>query len=715
VAKKKAAAAPPTAAKIEKALRTGDHAGALALARDLHALTPTADTLATRKKTIVAAADFFAEQNKYVDFNRVMDEAAHLAPGDAAWTAERACLLARGGKLNEALALADDAVRPKVIAHGVDRALRLQARDTLPEDLRAGYDAIVLAFRQHEAGNEDAARAALDPIGLRSPFLEWKVLLRGLLAHASGDDARAADNFARLDSSRVPARLAAALSNSQLATSTLVGGLRAVARELGRDRPMVQAFRAAEAVLPELKSAAPHLVPRLANCLYFALLKQGQPDDLPRYRKHFGDPPHDPTFSNLQAQIGELIGQFEQAHSHWQKFDEWLATAPPGWGGELARRARAVVWVRMGENAEKVDERRRAAATDDWGPPRRKPKPLDPPAVACFRRATELAPDWAVAAHSLFEALIEAKKPADAEAAARDFLTRDPTYLPAVVALAELLQLQGRAGEAADLWLRAVALNPLDRVTRFRSAVAVVTGSPDNAAAILDSQKPLLDEHAPAASVGLRAVIALKAGRADEAAELREKALAVPGLRVATALRLAVDTARAKAKPADKRAADKLLADALAVSPTPMEVTQALAALDSYAFDGVTYRGSKTHAKKLLDLAPQCVAATAPELDFERLCEILVTKREWKVAVKVIDACRRRFPANPLFAVLRAEAALGRNERVWAAEQLLLAARKLAEKATEQRHRDLGERIDDLLKRLGGPLAFLGGFFDDRD
>src|SRR5205823_13354992 len=92
-----------------------------------------------------------------------------------------------------------------------DRAVRLRSKQSLPEELHAGCDAILTAFRHHEAGDEAAAREALEPVGLRSPFLEWKVLLRGLFAHAAGDDARAAENFARLDPARLPARLAAPL------------------------------------------------------------------------------------------------------------------------------------------------------------------------------------------------------------------------------------------------------------------------------------------------------------------------------------------------------------------------------------------------------------------------------------------------------------------------------------------------------------------------
>src|SRR5581483_9018017 len=49
----------------------------------------------------------------------------------------------------------------------------------------------------------------LQGIGLRSPFLEWKLLLRGLQAYYQGDDTRATENWQRLDAQRLPARLAA--------------------------------------------------------------------------------------------------------------------------------------------------------------------------------------------------------------------------------------------------------------------------------------------------------------------------------------------------------------------------------------------------------------------------------------------------------------------------------------------------------------------------
>src|SRR5947208_445751 len=70
------------------------------------------------------------------------------------------------------------------------------------------------AFAHYEAGRDEEARNALQAIGLQSPFLEWKVFLRGLLAYSAQDNARALENWQRLDSARLPGRLSSALRAS---------------------------------------------------------------------------------------------------------------------------------------------------------------------------------------------------------------------------------------------------------------------------------------------------------------------------------------------------------------------------------------------------------------------------------------------------------------------------------------------------------------------
>lgn len=745
---RKTAPAPPTPAKVAAALRAGEFAAALELARKLHALTPTADSLALRKQVIAAAAAHFADRDRPADFVRVIAESAEIAPDDAAWQTERACLLARGGNLTAALRIADAAAHPKVLGFAADHAVRTQSNAALPPELHPGCDAILAAFRHHEAGDEPAARAALEPVGLRSPFLEWKVLLRGLLAHAAGDDARAAENFARLDAARLPARLAApyraatdpafratlpadaanalAKQLDKLSTGPLVDGLRAIAKEFGRDKPLTAAFRAAESLVPKLTQAAPDLVPRLANCFYHAIVHQGQSEDLPRFRKLFGEPADDPQFHRLLALVGEQIGDPSGAHAHWQRYEAWLAKNPLGWPAELLARARAAVWMRMGNNAEDAAEQ--GAGDDDlfgfFAPPRRrKPRKLDPPAEACFRRAAELAPDWETTAGSLFGVLMESKKPAEAEAAARAFLARRPDHLPTLVSLAELLQRQGRSADACGLWLRASELNPLDRPTRFRAADAVlaaarrslIAGKPADAEALCEKHRALLEERTPAALLGLRSVVAVKLGDADAAADHRAKALAVPGSRLAAAYRMMIDSQLAKLKPAEKKPAEKLFAEELAKPPTPLEVNLLIGAYDGYHLDALTYRGQKTHEKKVLDQVTRCLDAAAPEADFERLGEVLLAKQVWKPAKKYADAMLARFPANPFFLFARSEVGHATGERPYYTEQRLARAKALAEASAEPRHRALLERIDRLRKQVGTPFDIFDSLFGDRE
>ena len=92
-------------------------------------------------------------------------------------------------------------------------------------------------------------------------------------------------------------------------------------------------------------------MPRLASAFYHAVLDFGQPEDMGKYRRLFGAPPDDPQFDRLQAVINEAIRNWPESHRFWQKYETWLATNPAGWPPAVAARARAEIWVRMGENA----------------------------------------------------------------------------------------------------------------------------------------------------------------------------------------------------------------------------------------------------------------------------------------------------------------------------------------------------------------------------
>ena len=129
------------------------------------------------------------------------------------------------------------------------------------------------------------------------------------MAYYLKDDDRARENWQRLDPQRLPARLAAPMRSAidpayrdaqpqatQQALkqqfdwaqgATVQPQMRSLREALMTHETLAQAFRIADNLMPTLRQQAPHLVPRLAHCMYWAILRTG-PDELPRYKRVFG-------------------------------------------------------------------------------------------------------------------------------------------------------------------------------------------------------------------------------------------------------------------------------------------------------------------------------------------------------------------------------------------------------------------------------------------
>jgi hypothetical protein len=190
--------------------------------------------------------------------------------------------------------------------------------------------------------------------------------------------------------------------------------------------------------------------------------------------------------------------------------------------------------------------------------------------------------------------------------------------------------------------------------------------------------------------------------------------MAQPGARLAAALHLAVDSTLAKLKPAEKTAANKLYTAALADPPTPQEVNLLYAAWDAYHLEGITYRGQKTQETKVQAQIGRCLDAAE---DFEKLGRVTALRQVWKWVEKLATAGRRRFPDNPYFPLLQAEAVFakaGRMPPFWRVAGLLDDARRLADRSPEPRHKDLLPRIEELRKQVHDPEELFEFFFRGR-
>ncbi len=601
--------------------------------------------------------------------------------------------------------------RVSVAEHPADRAVRARDPKALPPEHRAAYHAVVTAFGDYHAGRDADARDALAAVGLGSPFLEWRVLLRGLLAHAAGDDGRAVENFARLDPGRLPARLAASVragldpafaakapvkvqaQGKILFADPVAAGLAAVRKQVGAGRGLDAAFRTLTGLVPVLKERSPDAVTLLGEVVYQAVRRHGTPGDLPKIKKLFGPPADDPAFHRLNALAFEDAGHPAEVTRHWLAYEAWLSRDPAGWPADVLARARATILTRVARMTAGAPVRLRGVSA-----------PPDP--VPMWERALDLAPDWDQPAQDLIAYHLARDNRPAAEHAARAFLQRVPDAVPVLEVLGKLLIQSARPAEALAVRRRMLAANPLDAQARWAVALATLAtarrqlfdgdaaGSLDTVAAgVALGENPLVGPFAAVETVARR-----KLGDAAGADAALGRGLAAPGARVAVLYTVAVDAVLGKLKPADRKRSGEAFAAALDAPCGPADAATALAAFDQYAGEGVVYRGSKAHATKLGALALAAADQPGTETEFEYLIHRCGRHEVPKLVGKLADVLRKRFPLNPVFALAAAEAMLGGR----AARGPVLKLLTLAARAAEARHRATADRAARLADAMFG-------------
>jgi tetratricopeptide (TPR) repeat protein len=742
----KATATAPLTRKAEAALRDRRPGDALALARQFAEQNPGPDAQSLLQRCYLAAAEVHGERGDFRDAHSVLSEAERLLSTDPDWWERLAELRADLGDHTRALQLLDNApgstARPRVLGRVVDRAMRDEAagRALVPADLQPQFDLIRKAFAEYEAGRDAAAREILNGIGLSSPFLEWKLLLRGLIAWSANDTPRALENWSRLSPDRLPARLAAPfrvsidkvyaarLPADRLAVATRLAdrlsgslgeGLRRLRKQLASEETIPDALETARAVLPDLRRAAPDLVHRLANVVYWALVAGGQPEDLPRYSRIFGPPPDDPQFFRLQALVTEQLRRLDMAHGMWRKYEEWIAKTPSRWPAPVAARARALVLERMGRLArdwladdgpddfDQFDEFM-AFFNPDVSVRRPAPKPLSPPAEVCFRRASELAPDWVVPATQLLHEY--ESQPGKALAAADDLLRRFPTNLDILEAVAELFEKVGDTARAHDCLKRALATNPLDRRLRQQAAALALNDARrkaeaeefDAARAALREAKDFGDTSNSAAVLALATAIEIRAGDRDAAARHQECLMALPDVRVAGPYRLTVEGSRLKLKKKDLGPHQTAFSEALAGPANAGEFAALLNALDQYRREPVPYRGLKTHEKKILDRVMSAVSSPGlSEDDLVRLGLALHGFQMWNRLRVLGEQGILGHPDNAFFQFFQAEAIVARQRADYVnyrAGTMYCRVKFLMEQQQDPRYNRLQELLDERVR-----------------
>jgi tetratricopeptide (TPR) repeat protein len=674
----------PLPERIAKARREGRTQQALDLTRQLYKHEHNEAHQELLRQVTLERGQQLQAQGMLKDAAMVYTNALTLG-GSVDYRAQVAQALAACGATTEAIAviheIPDTVTRRRILGSAVDAALVKgpAGKNQLPADLHAPFDLVLQAFAHSEAGRDEDARNALQSIGLQSPFLEWKLFLRGLLAYYANDDARALENWQRLDAHRTPAHLAAPLRLSVDATyrqaqppatqQQLVrqfermqgpSNVSAILQSMRQDMPhnnLAPAFRKAEQAVNLLKKDRPDLAARLGQCFYWAVIDRGQPEDIDRYLRAFGRPADDPNVHRLEALALEERGMWAESHKAWQNFINHVMHSPQTWPGDVGKYVQALVWARMAENAGPLRLKRKKSLNpflDVLEGPR---QPLKPDAEHCYQKAIELAPDRIESYLALFELYREGNELAKAQKFGQELLKRFPDHAATLEELGELFLETQDYKKAQEYFDKSLQANPLDRSLRGKLGHArqkwalelTLQGKHDEARKQYEQALKLWD--GPKVSLLCQWAIAeIKAKNTQRGEELMAQANEEPNHRLACRYLWVCESIRAKLPPKQKKQFNDELKTVLTEEPKPAEVLVLLeVAAQQRQTHTETFRGQKSHEKTILKFLDQLHLQAFDESQLERLCAGLQGLQARKPWMDCLEYARRRFLKNPAF------------------------------------------------------------------
>ncbi|MBI2807223.1 MAG: tetratricopeptide repeat protein [Planctomycetes bacterium] len=748
----------PLHERIARARQEGRTQQALDLTRQYYKLEQTEERRELLRQVTLERGRQLQTQGSTGDAVTVFNNALALG-GSPEFIAAVAQCLAQCGAATQALGVINSLQEPEqrlgVLHHVVDGAVAKgpAGRTGLPAEQQAPFDWIMQAFAHYEANRDDDARAALQNIGLQSPFLEWKLLLRGLLAHYGEDDARAIENWQRLDPTRLPYRVCAPLRakidpgffNAQpvaiqqklrakmmqqqgVAFAPMLREL----RELLNLESLARAFRKGEEIVRLLKRDFPDLLPRLGHCFFWAIVDNGEPEDIERFIRVFGFPHDDPQGFRLEALALESRGMWPEAHKAWQNFIRQIDEIPQAWPGDSTRRVQALIWQRMAENAGPFRKRRRHSGNPLFDLFAAHTGPLKPSAEECLEQSIKLGPDRLEAYRDLFLLYRQAKKLPKAKKLGAELLKRFPDHAETLEALGELCLDTRDFKKALEYFEKAIQINPLDQTLRGDLArarrifgVSLTIAKKFDDAREQYQQALKLSEGTKTPILCQWAVAEIKAANPTRAEELIALALAETDQRLACRYALVGESVRAKLSAKEKKQIAQKLKEALAQAPTPGEILVLLeAAAQQRLTHDDTFHGQKTQEKTILKFLEGLRLHEFNEAQLERMCrglQVLGARKPW---FNCLQHARRQFLKSVFFRLSFVDYYLmdsdARNPKTHLAREHLDDARRLIEQMPrgelqQQFMEEIKEKekiITELNSRRPGMMDMFDNFFN---
>jgi tetratricopeptide (TPR) repeat protein len=735
----------PTRKDVELAIKRNEILTATEFAKTIVTTAPTDENRRLYAQTLATAFESYTAAGKMKAVSETLKIAAEVAIANPTVAEDIAVLHAKAGEFAKALELSST---PRVKAHIADLCVRRGNTNGATDEFAKDFATIRNAFQAYEAGQDELAREATQTIGLTSPFLQWRVLLRGLISHANGDQPRAIENWSRLNPEMIPAKLSLSVRvgidaayrdglpaglreelrqrGANLQSTDLTKNLRLIQKYSSQGKSLKEVWKHVLAVVPALKSPFPKLFENLGEILYHAIIRLGEPNDLKEYRKIFGNPSYDPSFAKLEATVFEGVGNFAGSVARWKAYEAWLATKPAGWPQDVLNLARAKILLRIGGLLGSWADEKLAEESHPMGFLQhlfgeKLPKttePIEEP-LPYLRRSVALAPNWAEGVRE-FMAFCEKEELFDeAVEVGEKFVQANPGNIQVLRSLAEQYFLKNDMLAHIETVRKAQAVNPLDEdlnqyfACSYCSAIRsfLVDGDFPECERLIAEGQSLAESRLPTSYASLKAVVCKKRGKLDEANALESPILAPNSISYLEATYCsAIYGIIAKLKPALRKPADERLKAMFAIEvPNPsqlVKLTQVWLDLDE---EGIDYRGHATYEKKIIAMIERSIHANAvDESSYERLTAFLTFREAMKVAKKFSLLLMKRFPKNPAFIVLQIHAIMADRKSSARERDRLSTLVRMAEVAVQDspdsKHQELLEILASIKAQVGSPF-----------
>jgi tetratricopeptide (TPR) repeat protein len=317
----------------------------------------------------------------------------------------------------------------------------------------------------------------------------------------------------------------------------------------------------------------------------------------------------------------------------------------------------------------------------------------------------------------------------------QQLLARFPDHAGTQEALGDLHMEQSRYDEGLALYQTAAKANPLNRQLRTKLVLAhlyharscVLQGRFDDARADYQAALALSENQNPAGILCKWAGCEFKAGQAEQAEALLERARNEGGQPLDIAFQMLTESIRLKlAKPLKTRF-EKAFNAGLTEKPTGAAVAAVAFTAAAHRANAQKYLGEKTHEKKVLAFIAKAYRTEFTEEQLASLCRSLIMLEANKPLEKFAALGQRHFPENPQFPYAAAEALIARGPDrcpLYRVHPLLERAQQLAGNLPEDRRKELLDIIEQrraMIGMAGGLMAgleeMLGNFmdFDDED